>query len=277
MPMSERSETDRPAPPRGASGPRGEPISVLELDGLAVAYGSRLVLSGVHLRVRPGEVVAILGANGSGKSTLVKAALGLVPARAGRVSLFGVPLRRFRQWRRIGYVPQRLDAASGTPATVREVVATGRLDRRALGRPAREEDRRAIDAALAAVELSGRDGDPVGTLSGGQQQRTLIARALATEPELLVLDEPTAGVDAASQAAFARALERFAAGGGTVLLVAHELGPLEPLVSRAVVVHDGRIAHDGPVPVPTGEHARPDHDHVHPHAPAAPASLWEER
>ncbi|HYN97478.1 MAG TPA: ATP-binding cassette domain-containing protein, partial [Pilimelia sp.] len=143
-------------------------------------------------------------------------------------------------------------------------------------RPPGRADRAAVAAALAAVGLTDRARDPVGTLSGGQQQRTLIARALAGEPELLVLDEPTAGVDAASQAAFATALTGFVGGGGTVLLVAHELGALEPLVSRAVVVHLGEVAHDGAVPAPAGEHAHPAHDHVHPHAPHdAPSGLWQ--
>jgi zinc transport system ATP-binding protein len=110
----------------------------------------------------------------------------------------------------------------------------------------------------------------VSTLSGGQQQRTLIARALAGEPDLLILDEPTAGVDAASQEAFAGTLRRFQGRGGTVLLVAHELGPIEPLIDRAVVVHHGRIAYEGAVPEPAGHHAEPGHDHVHPHAAAEP-------
>ncbi|WP_146167796.1 ATP-binding cassette domain-containing protein, partial [Micromonospora sp. MH33] len=129
-------------------------------------------------------------------------------------------------------------------------------------------------AALHAVGLADRAGDPVATLSGGQQQRTLIARALAGRPELLVLDEPTAGVDAASQEAFASALRDFRDGGGTVLLVAHELGPLRPLISRAVVVHQGGICHDGAVPEPAGHHAEPGHDHVHPHCDEEPAGLW---
>jgi zinc transport system ATP-binding protein len=176
-------------------------------------------------------------------------------------------------------VPQRLGAGSGVPATVGEVVAAGRLARRGL-RPAGRADRAVVAAAIAAVGLAERTHDPVASLSGGQQQRTLIARALAAEPELLVLDEPTAGVDAASQAAFAEALRGFAADGGTVLLVAHELGPLQPLVSRAVVIHNGRIAHDGAVPEPTGYHALPGHDHVHPHAPSDRTGIlgpgWDE-
>lgn len=239
-----------------------------------VGYDGRPVLRDVSLTVTAGEVVAVLGANGSGKSTLIRAALGLVPLSSGSVTLFDRPLRRFRQWHRIGYVPQRLGAGSGVPATVREVVASGRLARRGVLRPAGAADRAAVTAALEAVGLADRARDPVATLSGGQQQRTLIARALAGEPELLVLDEPTAGVDAASQEAFAEALHGFVAGGGTVLLVAHELGPLRPLISRAVVVHQGGICHDGAVPEPAGHHAEPDHDHVHPHGPDEPAGLW---
>jgi zinc transport system ATP-binding protein len=250
-------------------------VSVVDVRGAVVAYDERPVLRGVDLSVRAGEVVAILGANGSGKSTLVRAILGLVPLVAGTVSLFGASGRGLRrQWRRIAYVPQRLGAGSGVPATVAEVVASGRLAQRGLLRPMRPRDRAAVDAALAAVRLTNLVRDPVSSLSGGQQQRTLIARALAAEPELLVLDEPTAGVDAASQAAFADALRAFVAAGGTVLLVAHELGPLQQLVTRAIVVHDGRIKHDGSVPEPAGHHAHPEHDHVHPHAPVEARGMW---
>lgn len=247
---------------------------VVTVADAAIGYDNRLVLRDVNMRMCRGEVVAVLGANGSGKSTLVKAVLGLVPLRSGRVELFGVPQRRFRQWYRIGYVPQRLGATGGVPATVGEVVATGRLARRGVLRPAGAADRAAVAEALDAVGLADRTHDPVADLSGGQQQRVLIARALAGKPDLLVLDEPTAGVDAASQEAFARALGTFVDNCGSVLLVAHELGPLRPLISRAVVVHDGRIAHDGAVPEPAGHHAEPDHDHVHPHAPTDRDGLW---
>ncbi|MGC4821854.1 metal ABC transporter ATP-binding protein [Micromonospora sp. DT63] len=247
---------------------------VITVEHGAVGYDGRPVLRDVSLTVTAGEVVAVLGANGSGKSTLIRAILGLVPLSAGSITLFDRPLRQFRQWQRIGYVPQRLGAGGGVPATVREVVASGRLARRGILRPPGAADRAAVDAALRAVGLADRAADPVSTLSGGQQQRTLIARALSGRPELLILDEPTAGVDAASQEAFAGALRDFVADGGTVLLVAHELGPLRPVISRAVVVHQGGICHDGPVPDPAGHHAEPDHDHVHPHGPDEPAGLW---
>jgi zinc transport system ATP-binding protein len=240
--------------------------TVIRVVHAAVSYGAREVLRDVSLDLPAGQVVAVLGANGSGKSTLIRAVLGLVALSRGEIELFGQPRRRFRQWSRIGYVPQRLGAGSGVPATVGEVVASGRLARRGVFRLPRQADRTAVRIALEDVGLAGRIGDPVTTLSGGQQQRTLIARALAGEPDLLILDEPTAGVDAASQEAFAGTLGRFQARGGTVLLVAHELGPLAPLIDRAVVVHQGRIAHDGAVPVPAGHHAEPGHDHQHPHA-----------
>jgi zinc transport system ATP-binding protein len=247
--------------------------SAVLVRSIAVGYAGREILHDVSLAVGSGTVVAILGANGSGKSTLIRAVLGLVPLSRGDIELFGVPRRRFKQWSRVGYVPQRVGAGSGVPATVREVVAAGRLGRRGAFRLAGAADRAAVSSALEDVGLADRAGDPVATLSGGQQQRTLIARALAGEPDLLILDEPTAGVDAASQEAFAGTLRRFQARGGTVLLVAHELGPIEPLIDRAVVVHHGRIAYEGAVPEPAGHHAEPGHDHVHPHAAAEPPGI----
>ena len=249
--------------------------AVVEVRHGAAGYDGREVLRDVTLSVAAGDVVAVLGANGSGKSTLIRTVLGLVPLKSGEIDLFGTPQRRFRQWARIGYVPQRLGAGSGVPATVGEVVASGRLARRGLFRFPGAADKAAVREALTDVGLLDRIGDPVATLSGGQQQRTLIARALAGKPDLLVLDEPTAGVDAASQEAFAAALARFSADGGTIMLVLHELGPLRPLIGRAVVVHEGRIAHDGAPPEPAGHHAEPDHDHVHPHADEVKAGICE--
>ncbi|MPZ97616.1 MAG: ATP-binding cassette domain-containing protein [Propionibacteriales bacterium] len=239
----------------------------------AVALGGRPVLRGIDLTVGDGEVVAVLGSNGSGKSTLVRAALGLTPLARGEVRLFGTLLARFSGWRRIGYVPQRPAASSGVPATVREVVTAGRLARRRLLRPLSRRDHDAIEAALAAVDLSGRQHDSVSTLSGGQQQRVLIARALAGEPDLFVLDEPTAGVDLASQLAFAEALTEVATAGATIILVAHELGPMEPLIDRAVVVSDGRIVHDGAPQATAGLHAF--HDHAHPEPPVDHSPLGD--
>ncbi|MFC4059489.1 metal ABC transporter ATP-binding protein [Planomonospora corallina] len=240
--------------------------------GGQVTLDRRPVLRGIDLTVHAGEVVAVLGPNGSGKSTLVRALLGLVPLSGGSTLLYGRPPARFRDWWRIGYVPQRLSVGGGVPSTIREVVASGRIARQRRFRPTSAADSAATTRALEAVGLADRAGDPVQALSGGQQQRVLIARALAGEPDTFVMDEPTAGVDAASQQMLADTLAHLVAGGRTVVLVAHELGPLEPLITRAVVVRDGFLCHDGPPPHAVGTHALPGHDHVHPHAPEEPAS-----
>ena len=227
-----------------SGGPAADPV--LEVSDGAVAIEGRPVLRHIDLVVRRGEFVALMGANGSGKSTLVRAVTGLRPLAAGEVRLFGAPLTRFRQWHRVGFVPQRTGATGGVPASVREVVVSGRLGGRRPFRRLRREDRRAVAAAIDAVGLTGRERDGIATLSGGQQQRALIARALAGEPELFLLDEPAAGVDLPTQQALADLFGRLLGRGATIVLVAHELGPLAPLVDRAVVMRDGRIVHDGP-------------------------------
>jgi zinc transport system ATP-binding protein len=213
------------------------------------------------MEVRAGEVVAVLGTNGSGKSTLIRTIVGLLPPARGEVRLFGTPVPRFRQWYRVGYVPQRITAAGGVPATVQEVVASGRLARRRLFRPLTTADRAAIAHGLETVGLADRRRDAVAELSGGQQQRVLIARALAGEPELLILDEATAGVDVASQAVFAETVRTLVGRGTTVVLVSHDLGPMDALIDRCVVLRNGRVAYDG------SPHAAQSHAHVHPHAP----------
>ncbi|MBC9716172.1 metal ABC transporter ATP-binding protein [Streptomyces sp. TRM66268-LWL] len=242
---------------------------VISLREAHATLGSRPVLRGIDLTVHRGEVVALLGANGSGKSTAVRSVIGQVPLTSGSVELFGKPLRKFKDWGRVGYVPQRTTAASGVPATVREVVASGRLSRTKLRLPAKA-DRTAVDEAIALVGLADRAKDSVNALSGGQHQRVLIARALAADPELLIMDEPMAGVDLASQEILATTLSAQVERGATVLLVLHELGPLEPLIDRAVVLRDGCCVHDGPPPKAVGQHALPGHDHVHPHSAAEP-------
>ncbi|MEV6791172.1 ATP-binding cassette domain-containing protein [Streptomyces sp. NPDC051320] len=241
--------------------------TVISLRRATASLGSRPVLRGIDLTVHHGEVVALLGANGSGKSTAVRAVIGQVPLTGGGIELFGTPLARFRDWARIGYVPQRTTAAGGVPATVREVVASGRLSRTKLKWPSRA-DRAAVARAIELVGLTDRTGDSVNALSGGQHQRVLIARALASEPELLIMDEPMAGVDLASQEILASTLREQVAARTTVLLVLHELGPLEPLIDRAVVLRDACVTHDGPPPEAVGQHALPGHDHVHPHSSA---------
>jgi zinc transport system ATP-binding protein len=252
---------------------------VIEMADGAVILSGRPILRDIDLVVGSGEVVALLGANGSGKSTLVKAAVGLIPLAGGSVRLFGEPLSRFDAWHRLGYVPQRSTITQGVPATVREVVAAGRLARRAPFRLPGAHDRRAVRDALETVGLADRANQPVATLSGGQQQRVLMARTLAGEPDLLLLDEPNAGVDVISQQAIADALAGLVRAGSTIVLVLHELGPFEPLIQRTVLLREGRIAYDGP---PTqleatghGEHCEPAEPVVH--VPPMTGLLAEDR
>ncbi|HKY16578.1 MAG TPA: ABC transporter ATP-binding protein [Microthrixaceae bacterium] len=236
-------------------------LPVVELEGVAIGYDHGPVVHDVDLTVRRGEVVAVLGANGSGKSTLVKGILGLAKVTAGELRLLGESAQSFRDRARIGYVPQRSWVAGSIPVTVRELVASGRLARMRPWRPTSPDDRLAVDTAIAIVGLDGRERRRLDQLSGGQQRRALIARALAPEPDLLILDEPTAGVDAPHQVKLAETLASLVERGTTVVLVAHELGPAAPIITRVVTMRAGRVAYDGP---PRAE----DHDgghHLHAH------------
>jgi len=246
---------------------------ILAANNMSVSLGGRPVVRRADLHVWRGELVTVLGTNGSGKSTLIRGCVGLLPLASGSVELFGTPVGSLRDWSRLGYVPQRSTTASGVPATVREVVATGALSRRRFAGWASTADRHAVAAALDQVGLSDRSGDSVAELSGGQQQRVMIARALVGGPDLLVLDEPTAGVDAASQGVLAELLGDLLARGVAVLLVAHELGPLAPLVDRAVVLRDGRVTFSGPVADVPGGLGSLTHDHPHGESPSRRTGL----
>lgn len=217
---------------------------VATLEHVSHAYGAQPVLDDVSLELCAGEFVALVGPNGSGKSTLLKVLVGLLAPSSGRVSLLGSDPRRLRHRARLGFVPQRPKLASGMHATVDDVVRAGRLARSGWLRRFGAGDRAAVDAALEAVGLADLRREAVGTLSGGQQQRAFIARALAGEPELLVLDEPVAGVDAEQQRAFSASLSHLVGHGGTVLLVSHELGAVADALDRVVVLKR-RVLFDG--------------------------------
>lgn len=213
------------------------------------------------LEIAPTEIVALLGPNGSGKTTLLKGMLGLVDRIGGTVELFGLPLRDFKDRSLIGYVPQRQSAAGPIPVTVRELVRSGRTGRSWSG-ASRSTGRQAVAGAIEAVGLSDKAGDPVSTLSGGQQRRAMMARAFAGGANVLLLDEPFAGVDQANQHAIADALAALVPGGVTIVVVLHELGPIEPLVSRTVCLDAGAVLYDGPLSdaPPRLLHLGHDHD-----------------
>ena len=244
------------------------PDPVIELRNATIGYAERAVVHEADLRIDRGDVVAVLGPNGSGKTTLVRGVLGLALVLGGQVELFGVPSSRFDQRWRIGYVPQRHTVGGPIPSTVQEVVASGRLPRQNLLAWPTRADRRAVAGAIETVGLSPQCSMQVGRLSGGQQRRVLIARALASEPEVLVMDEPTAGVDVASQQALAETLATLAGAGTTLVVVTHEIGPLQALLTRAVVVRDGRIGYDGPLTAELVAAHDPGGPHAHTDTPA---------
>jgi zinc transport system ATP-binding protein len=212
---------------------------------VSFAYATNPVLEDVTFGVRRGEFAALVGPNGSGKSTLLRILLGVLRPGAGRVRLFGEDPLRMSDRARVGYVPQRPELPPDLPATVEEVVRAGRLARRGWWRWPGAADRDAVDHALRAVALDDVRGRRMRELSGGQQQRVLIAKALVGDPELLVLDEPIAGVDAESQRLFRDSLVHLAAEhGATVLLVSHELGAVADDLDRVIVLKR-RVVFDG--------------------------------
>jgi zinc transport system ATP-binding protein len=225
----------------------------LELEHVSFAYGAGpLVLRDVSLTVDTREFVAIAGPNGGGKTTLLRLVLGLEQPTAGRVHV---------QVRRLGYLAQRAQAGVDAPLTVRELVAAGRAARARLVGPLRPGDRAAVRTAIERVGLGQLADRRLATLSGGQQQRAFIAKALAAEPELLVLDEPTTGVDVEAQGAIAALLGRLREElGMTILYVSHEFGAVERFVERLVLVRGGIVFDGAPSDLPGVWH---DPSHIH--------------
>ncbi len=220
--------------------------SLIEARDVSFAYGSTPIVDGVDLTVGRGEFVALVGPNGSGKSTLLRVLLGVLHPARGSVRLLGSPPSDVADRWRIGYVPQRPTLAPDVPATVREIVTTGRIARRGWWRTLRGADLDAVAHAIESVGLADVADQPITQLSGGQQQRAFIARAFAGEPELLVLDEPIAGIDAESQRRFKGSLVHLIAEHGAgVLLVSHELSAVADVIDRVVVLKH-KVMFDGP-------------------------------
>ena len=237
------------------------PLAV-ELSGVDFAYGQGpRVLNHVDLEVEQGEFVAIAGPNGGGKTTLLRLALGLERPTRGEIRLYGEPARSFHDRTSIGYLAQRTKIGLHAPATVRDVVEAGRAALRPYGR-LRSADHDAVDEALERVGLQALARRRLSSLSGGQQQRAFIAKALAARPRLLVLDEPTTGVDVEAQEALGALLHRLHEElGVTILYVSHEFGSVEAYVERLVLVRE-QIVFDGrPSDLP-GHWHDPSHTHA---------------
>ncbi|TLS36286.1 metal ABC transporter ATP-binding protein [Pseudalkalibacillus caeni] len=202
-------------------------------------YSGKYVLEDITLSVPRGAFVGLVGPNGSGKSTLIKCILGLQKPQKGNIYLFGKPQSKFNQWNLVGFVSQKANSFnSGFPATVFEVVSMGLAGKKGIFRFLNARDRKKINEALALVGMERFSGRNIGELSGGQQQRVFIARALVSEPELLILDEPTVGVDAASTKEFYDLLGRLNVEEGiTLLLVTHDIGTITDKVTHVACLN----------------------------------------
>ena len=224
--------------------------SVLSLRGAGLSYGDHRVWSGLDLEVRPGELVAVLGPNGSGKTSLVRAVLGRQPLTEGRLEVQGRPPRQGSS--DIGYVPQQRLIDPMTPLRARDLVRQG-IDGHRWGLPLpRRAVRERVDELLAAVGATSYGDVPVGLLSGGEQQRVRIAQAVATDPALLLCDEPLLSLDLAHQRTVTRLIdERRRAAGTAVLFVTHEINPVLPMVDRVLYLVDGRFRIGPPAEVMT--------------------------
>lgn len=193
----------------------------LETHDLTVAYHKRPVLYGVDVAIPPGCIVGIMGPNGAGKSTFIKAVMGLVPPVNGWVKIFGEPLEK--NIRRVGYVPQRESVDWDFPVNVMDVVLMGRYGRLRIGQRPRAQDHDIARACLEKVGMLPFAHRQISNLSGGQQQRVFLARALAQESDLYLMDEPFAGVDATTEAAIVALLRELKERGKTILVVHHDL------------------------------------------------------
>lgn len=220
---------------------------MLAARGVDVRYGATTALEGIHLRVEPGEFVGLVGPNGSGKSTLLRTLVGFVDPTVGEVSCCGEPIERFDDWSRIGYVPQdAVNVDPRFPASALEVALLGRVAKRGLFRRWTRGDREAARRALERVGVGHLEARSIGTLSGGERQRVILAKALASDPDLLLLDEPMAGVDATARESFYNLVDDLNhAAGLTILLVSHDIAAVQMCCHRLVALNR-RVVYDGP-------------------------------
>jgi zinc transport system ATP-binding protein len=221
-------------------------VNVVEVEHVSFAYGATEALRHVNLQIHRGDYLGIVGPNGSGKTTLLKIMLGLLTPSSGSVKLFGVDIRDFKDWPAIGYVPQKATHFDANfPATVEEVALMGRFGRRGLFRRITEQDRAKARDALAHVDMWSARQRLIGDLSGGQQQRVFIARALATEPQIVFLDEPTVGVEAHIRDEFYALLQKLNRDLHlTVVLITHDLEGMAHEAMHVACVNVTLFYHD---------------------------------
>ncbi|MDQ0254383.1 zinc transport system ATP-binding protein [Evansella vedderi] len=257
----------------------------IEIDHVFFSYGQRDVLQDIHLKISEGSFLALVGPNGSGKSTLIKCILGLLTLQKGSIKLFGQSIKKFHEWNQIGFVSQKANSFnSGFPATVFEVVSMGLYGKIGLFRFLTKRHKEKVKEAIKQVGMEEYMNQNIGELSGGQQQRVFIARALVSEPRLLILDEPTVGVDAKSVQNFYNMLRKLNTEKKiTLILVTHDVGAVTEYITDVACLNkclhfhgdthefeekqdemmSTMYGHD--VRVITHNHDHDHHDHFHDH------------
>lgn len=220
---------------------------VIEVDNLTILRNDMVVLDNVTLSVGKGEFTAVVGPNGSGKTTFIKAILGLIRPDSGTIKVFGTPIDQLGELKsRIGYVPQIFDIDLNFPITVFEAVLMGTYGRIGIGHRPKAEHRDAAMAALEKVDVADLKDRSIARLSGGQRQRVFIARALANKPDLLILDEPTTGVDVATTGSLYTILRSLKQEGVTILLVSHDIGVVAAYIDTLACLNRTLVAHCRP-------------------------------
>ncbi len=212
---------------------------IIEMRGVSFVQDSSRILENIDLEIKQGEFLGIIGPNGAGKTTLLKIMLGLIKPTSGTIKLFGEDIHDFKDWYKIGYIPQHaLSFDPNFPVNVFEVVSMGRISKKGLFKNLGKEDKQVIDGALEIVGMKEYKNRRIGELSGGQQQRVFIARALSSQPELLILDEPTVGVDIAGQKEFYDFLEKLNKEKKiTLVLVTHDIGNITSHVGKLACIN----------------------------------------
>jgi zinc transport system ATP-binding protein len=210
-----------------------EKIPILDVNNVSFSFGSTKVLSNISFHIEKGDFLAILGPNGSGKTTLIKLMMGIYTANSGTIKILNTPINKFTDWSKLGYVPQKATSIEEQfPATVEEVVAMGLLSQKSFPKILTSKDKNKVLSVLKEVNMQQYATRRIGELSGGQQQRVLIAKALIGEPEIMILDEPTTGVDQESQTKFYELLHALNHKGITIILISHDIGRITQYVTK---------------------------------------------
>lgn len=215
---------------------------IISLEGVTFSYQQQRVITGLDFSVQERDFIGLIGNNGAGKTTLLRMIVGLLKPESGTVRLFGQPVSQFKQWERIGYVPQKNAFNPLFPATVREIVLSGLYSRNKIFRSITKNDQVKCEDALHAMKIEDLASKRIGELSGGQQQRVFLARALINNPSLLILDEPTVGVDTETQEGFFHMIKHMHQHHNiTFLMVSHDMDMIRSYLGQEPAAESGKL------------------------------------